>query len=742
VGGVPDGSLGPGPNPGESINKNFHRDSNSPLGNQSFVHTDMVGYPVTCDEPNKFARPARLELKHHAVVVHGYQEFVLTRDAIRVLPEDPMLQRKQGLLAPFFQPRYLKQRTVLDLGAAAGFYCFWALQNGAESATALDIDENYIRMMEEVRTRLGFDALRVVKANVADWDEPGDVVLALTLVHWIYSCTAVLGSLDAVVSKLAQFAKYMLIVEWIDPGDPTVVSFGHIQWNAEFVKGPYTLEAFETALDRHFPRRLIVGEISPTRRLYVAFASEHEVDLSGPLPLLMPKETVISSCCLTRLNGIEYWSRVYDGGSVVHKQGTLDLAEREAYFLSRLSSGYFPRALGTCSANGFSVVVLEKIHGLPLRKAADSLVATPAALLNFCKECLNLLRELKCAGVKHRDIRPDNIFVRNGRPVLFDFGWAVSDEKPYVTPPLLGGAERPPDGVFCDVYSMGRVLEGLNQHRYPEVDLVLELMTEPDASLRIADLDVLQAILNVVTGGNQCSTWGDQAVNGQGIPRRVEEELKAYQVAIRQLLDQVSSRNKRLSFLASETDRLNRTVAGLETRVTELTAQLAERDRTVAGLETRVTELTAQLAERDRTVAGLQARLAKSESTCAAWESQAQRLYEQHEMVTAALHTIETSIAWKIILRYRTALNRLAPPDTQRRRVYRRVILGVANGYRMLKGRIRPSPVPAARPTSAPADIRCGEDLPSRAPRRGVDIIVPVYNGLQYLKECLNLKPA
>lgn len=468
---------------------------------------EATRHPVTCNEPNKFARPARLELRNRTAVVHGYQEFVLARDAIRALPEDPSLQRKQELLAPFFQPRYLKHRTVLDLGAAAGFFCFWALQNGADSATALDIDEDYIRMMEEVRTKLGFNDLRVVRTNVAGWGEPGDVVLALALVHWVYSCTAVLGSLDSVVGKLAQLARHMLIVEWIDPGDPAIASFHHIEWNAEFVQGPYTLEAFEAALDRHFARHVIVGEISPTRRLYVAFASEHEIDLSGPLPLIMPKETVISSCCLTRVNGIEYWSRVYDGGDVVYKQATLDLAEREAHFLSSLSSDYFPRALDTRSENGFSVMVLEKIHGLPMRKAADSLNATPTALFDFCKECLNLLRELKRAGVTHRDIRPDNILVRDGRPVLFDFGWAVSDERPCVTPPLLGGAERPPDGVFCDVYSMGRVLEGLNQHRCPEIDLVVGLMTEPDASLRIVDLGVLKVILDVVTSGNQFPVW-------------------------------------------------------------------------------------------------------------------------------------------------------------------------------------------------------------------------------------------
>jgi hypothetical protein len=45
---------------------------------------------------------------------------------------------------------------------------------------------------------------------------------------------------------------------------------------------------------------------------------------------------------------------------------------------------------------------------------------------------------------------------------------------------------------------MGKVLEKVNQRRHPAFDLVVELMTEPDATLRITDLEILEALFKSV----------------------------------------------------------------------------------------------------------------------------------------------------------------------------------------------------------------------------------------------------
>ena len=265
----------------------------------------------TYEEPNKFARPTGIDIRPDLIVFHGYQEYQLSRHSIRALDVDQSLLAKQKLLAPYFTPRFLAERSMLDIGANGGFYSFWALQKGAERVIALDIDPDYLKMIEQGRDRLGFQGLDITRDNIHDWQQSVDIVLALALVHWIYSCTSIYGSLDAVVGKLASLANYMAIIEWVEPGDQAVEFFHHLDWNKESTDGKYCLEAFEAALDQHFVRKEVIGQTTPTRRLYAAYKTQHEIDLSCPLPRLYPGDELISSRWLARHNQIEYWSQIY-----------------------------------------------------------------------------------------------------------------------------------------------------------------------------------------------------------------------------------------------------------------------------------------------------------------------------------------------------------------------------------------------------------------------------------------------
>lgn len=448
------------------------------------------------NEPNKFARPASLEVCEDYIVFHGYQEYTLEKKSILVSGDDLNLKNIQDLLTPYFRSRYLANRTVLDLGANAGFHSFWALQMGAEKVIAVDIDKDYLEMLKEAKIKLSFDNLEIEEANVKDWEKPADIVFAIALVHWLYSCTSLFGSLDDVIKKLRQLTKYMLVVEWIAPEDPAITFFHHLDYNKEIIREKYTLEAFEAALGRYFERYELIGPISTTRIIYIAFCSPGEIDLSGPLPFIKGKNSVIQSRCLSTYNGIDYWSRIYDCGDVIYKQATLDLAEREELFLSQIESDYFPKVLDSWSEAIYSVLVLDKIKGQRLNEAIPEINDTPEKLYVFIMHCLDLLIILKKKGIIHRDIRPDNILVRNEKPVLIDFGWAISPDQPYITPPGLGDSYRPEDGSFCDVYSIGKVIQNINKHKYPSLDLVIDLMVEPNASLRVTDVEILKVLFN------------------------------------------------------------------------------------------------------------------------------------------------------------------------------------------------------------------------------------------------------
>jgi hypothetical protein len=88
------------------------------------------------------------------------------------------------------------------------------------------------------------------------------------------------------------------------------------------------------------------------------------------------------------------------------------------------------------------------------------------------------------------------MLVQNGKPVLLDFSWAISSSEPYFSPVGLGGVERPTDGSFSDVYSMGRVLEYVNRLHHRAFDWVISLMTTKDPSLRINDVSILKLLFN------------------------------------------------------------------------------------------------------------------------------------------------------------------------------------------------------------------------------------------------------
>jgi tRNA A-37 threonylcarbamoyl transferase component Bud32 len=174
----------------------------------------------------------------------------------------------------------------------------------------------------------------------------------------------------------------------------------------------------------------------------------------------------------------------------------MDLAEREARFLSQLESGYFPKPMDVWSEGYYSVISFKKVHGQNLRDAWSSINSSPPEFHDFIQHCLNLLVELKEKGMTHRNICRKSILVQDNKPLLLDFGWAVSDREPYFSPLGLGGYERPPEGHFSDVYSIGRILEYVNRRHDQAFDQVISLMTNRDSMMRITDVDVLKTLFN------------------------------------------------------------------------------------------------------------------------------------------------------------------------------------------------------------------------------------------------------
>jgi serine/threonine protein kinase len=325
---------------------------------------------------------------------------------------------------------------------------------------------------------LQYQRLKLVNGKTQDQKEPADIVLALALIHWVYSLTAGFGSLDKVIGWLASLSRHALIVEWIAPRDNAIAHHHHTDYNKEAQTEPYTYEAFRAALDKHFPSVTFLGHVTDTRSLFLARKTVSEVDLSGPLPILHDATTIISSRYLASAGPLEFWSRVYDLGHSILKQTSFDLASREAIFLGALKGPHFPRVLEASDSPNYSTVRIEKVQGQTIEEANGRINETQETFKGFVNGCFDILDQLAAQKITHRDIRPENIIVRDLQPVLIDFGWAVSPEHPYHTP---GPFMHQP--ATCDLIGMPKVISAAAGQDHPQVQALTAAMSQTNPVL-------------------------------------------------------------------------------------------------------------------------------------------------------------------------------------------------------------------------------------------------------------------
>ncbi len=312
-------------------------------------------------------------------------------------------------------------------------------------------------------------------------------------------------------NQLTEATNPVKLFEFLSAGKSVVATdLDELRYYQEFVRlassASQWLEAIELALQDYHPgqveKRLSFARQNTwdERILLIEDAiqsiSQEQVSASVPLPLVLNRENLVSTRLLTQHNGVDYWCAVYEKDGIIYKQASFDLAEREARFLSQLESEYFPRLLDVKSEGNYSIITYKKIQGQSLHDALPRINSSVMELYNFIQHCLTILVELKEKGITHRNICRENILVQGGKPVLLDFSWAVSEQEPYFSPSGLGGYERPSDGVFSDVYSMGKILEYVNRQHYRVFDWAISLMTRKDVSLRITDWSTLKIVFN------------------------------------------------------------------------------------------------------------------------------------------------------------------------------------------------------------------------------------------------------
>jgi serine/threonine protein kinase len=142
----------------------------------------------------------------------------------------------------------------------------------------------------------------------------------------------------------------------------------------------------------------------------------------------------------------------------------------EARTLAKFSHPHIVRVLRYFEANSTAYMVMDYEKGDPLKTVLQLDPQPPEEKLKaLLAPLLEGLAAVHAMGFLHRDIKPDNIFIRaDGRPVLIDFGaarQAMGGETKSLTSILTPGyapleqySGEGKQGPWTDLYAMGGVL--------------------------------------------------------------------------------------------------------------------------------------------------------------------------------------------------------------------------------------------------------------------------------------------
>ena len=186
----------------------------------------------------------------------------------------------------------------------------------------------------------------------------------------------------------------------------------------------------------------------------------------------------------------------------------------EARALATFRPPHIVRVLRYFRDNGTAYIVMEYESGLPLKRwVPQNAPLTQRSLLGIVRPLLDGLEQVHRAGFLHRDIKPDNVYVRaDGSPVLLDFGSArrvvANTELTNIVSPGFAPFEQyhsqGHQGPWTDIYSLGAVMYWMVTGRKPM-----------ESAARVRDDAMLPA-----------SSLADASVYGENLLRAIEWAMR------------------------------------------------------------------------------------------------------------------------------------------------------------------------------------------------------------------------
>jgi glycosyltransferase involved in cell wall biosynthesis len=354
--------------------------------------------------------------------VGGYQKYSMERNAQwgwcllnPIAKKYIELNNIMGLLN-FRQER----PSVIDVGASNGLVSVCAAMSGSQ-VYAIDHDRECVKVINDMAKHTKLNIVGVEASFGEGWKlktrMEADVVFALALIHWVWSCTATYGSFSAILEVLVKMARKVLVVEWIDVDDKAIRKFGHLDHNKDVHQEAYTRANFVKALKKVGVIEWVVSHCE-TRHIYVVRLFKDTVALPhDPQPTTAEVEVrparsagnFCSDITIDRAAGTV--TKVMNWRRDPKLNG--ELWEREKFWLRRLKNTGIVPELKAADPERNSITM--SYEGEPL---------TPANRpKDYHRQMMHIMLTLQQHGCYYNDWKPGNILVKDGMVTLIDFGW-------------------------------------------------------------------------------------------------------------------------------------------------------------------------------------------------------------------------------------------------------------------------------------------------------------------------------
>lgn len=180
--------------------------------------------------------------------VTGYQQFSINQSGFI-----HKIAGKYTAVDEFLNQLTDKNLSLGDLGCSNGYICYLAHFAGFRKIYGYDHDVQCLNVIAYINKLLRINTITPKYFDIGHTTiTPHDIVVAMALIHWIYSCTSQFGSLYRIIEYLSNTTKQYLLIEWIDPSDISIKQFLHLSYNPKIQTEPYTFDNFMYAVKDFF----------------------------------------------------------------------------------------------------------------------------------------------------------------------------------------------------------------------------------------------------------------------------------------------------------------------------------------------------------------------------------------------------------------------------------------------------------------------------------------------------------